>query len=173
MKILAFDLGRLTGVAFGDSRSHPICHTETLGETGDSQDARFCQCLRMTHRLIDTYKPNVVVIEKPIAGGVVGSEARVQYAMGFRGCIFGVAKMKRIRTAEYSVGEIRKYILDHGNLPASKAKPAVFSACQLMGWPVTNFEESDAAAVWHLARARLANVTVMKGLFGNEQHIPR
>ncbi|MBM2293805.1 hypothetical protein JQX09_17900 [Sulfitobacter pseudonitzschiae] len=170
MKLLAFDMGRATGVAFGDVRGTPICHTEYLGEPDDPQDVRFCQALRMTARLIDKLRPDAVVIEKAIAAGVVGKEARVQQAFGYRGCIFGVAKMKGVKTAEYSVGEVREYLIGERSLRSDAAKPRVFEACKTLGWGVANFEESDAAAVWHLARARLFGVSVIKGLFGDQIH---
>ena len=170
MKILAFDIGVNMGVAFGDAHGPPSCHTEVLAEPGSSHPVRFCQALRMSSRLIDKLRPDVVVIEKPIAAGVAGSEARVQYAMGYRGCIFGVAQMKGVRATEFTVFEIREYLIGDGKLKRDIAKPAVFEACKGFGWSVSNYDESDAAAVWHFARAKLARVSVIKGLFGDATH---
>jgi Holliday junction resolvasome RuvABC endonuclease subunit len=170
VKLLAFDMGRVTGVAFGDVRGAPACHTEILAEPNDPQEIRFCQALRKTSRLIDKWKPDAVVIEKGIAAGVAGKEARVQQAFGYRGCIFGVARMKGVKVAEYSVGDIREYLIGERSLRTDMAKPRVFEACKRLGWKVANFDESDAAAAWHLGRVRLFGVSMVPGLFGDELH---
>lgn len=168
MKLLALDLGRTTGVAFGNIRGAPTCHTETLGEPGSSQSARFCQALRMTARLIDDLRPDAVIIEKPIAAGPVGKEVRVQQAFGYRSNVFGVAHMKSVQTGEYTVGDIRQYLIGQSHMKSELAKPRVFEACQAFGWNVEGYDQSDAAACWHFGRAKLFGVTVVSGLFGDE-----
>lgn len=170
MKLLTFDLGRLMGVAVGDVHSKPLCFTEVLAEPSASQEVRFCQALRVTARLIDKHKPDAVAIEQPIAGGVVGKAARVEQAFGYRGVIYAACEMKRVRPHEFSIGDIRDYMIGERSLKSDKAKARVFEACQSMGWSVTNYEESDAGAVWHLGRNRLFGVTTISGLFGDEIH---
>ena len=167
MKIIAFDMGRAMGVAIGDVHGVPICHTEILGKPSDPQSARFCQLLRVVNTLIAEHEPNAVVIEKPIAGGVVGKAARVEQAFGYRGCIFAVAHMRGLKTAEYTVQSVRDYMIGNGKLKSAIAKPAIYAKCQSYGWSVTDFEQSDAAAVWHKARMDLYGVSGPEDLFGS------
>lgn len=170
MIILAFDLGRETGVAYGNVRDIPKFQTEFLGKVGSTQAARFSQTLRMCNRLIGEIKPDAIVIEKPIAAGVVGKEARVQQAFGYRGCIFAMAQMKGIKPYEYSVQDIRGHMLGERNLKSEIAKPRAFEACKRLGWNPATYDESDAGAVWHFARMKIGGVTTLPGLFGDQLH---
>jgi Holliday junction resolvasome RuvABC endonuclease subunit len=168
VKIIALDMGRLMGVAIGHAQGAPSCHTEILGDVGGQQSSKFCQLLRVINKLITDHQPDALVIEQPIAGGVAGKAARVEQAFGYRGCIFGVAHMRKVKTAEYKVQEIRKHIIGTGTMKSALAKPAVFDRCQSYGWTVADFEQSDAAAVWHLARFRLYGIAGPDDLLGRE-----
>lgn len=168
MNIIALDMGRLMGVAIGHAQGTPSCYTEVLGDSGGQQSSKFCQILRVINKLITDHQPDALVIEQPIAGGVAGKAARVEQAFGYRGCIFGVAHMRKVKTAEYTVKEIRKHIIGNGNMKSGPAKSAVFDQCQSYGWAVEDFEQSDAAAVWHLARFKLYGIAGPDDLLGRE-----
>ena len=160
-------MGRAMGVAIGNAHGAPSCHTEILGDPSSSQSSRFCQLMRVVNQLIADHSPDVVVIEQPIAGGVVGKAARVEQAFGYRGAIFGVAHMRNVRTAEFSVQDIRGYMIGERNLKSAIAKPAIHAKCLHYGWSVSDFEQSDAAAVWHMARMQLYGVSGPDDLFGS------
>lgn len=168
MKLLAFDLATVTGVAVGDARaSGPNCFTENLGSAGESHGARFAQAARMTKRLIQTHKPDHIAIEQPIASGAKGSASRVAMAMGLRAAVFLTAHMMHVPVSEHSVLTVRSHFIGHGRLPRKQAKEAVIRRCCRLGWPVGNDNEADAAAVWEYVRAhhRIASVAPMGGLF--------
>lgn len=173
MKIIAFDLARKTGCAIGDASASPICHTEVLGEVGSRHGIKFAQVLYMTKRLILEHKPDFVVIEKPIATGVAGSENRVQLAMGYRACVMASAHLYQVKFHHYDVQDIRRHFIGRGDLRRDPAKAAVMRRCKQLGWNVSNDDEADACAVWDYARSRLANKSTMPqgGLFddGNTQ----
>lgn len=169
MKVIAFDMGRAMGVAIGDIYGAPTCHTEILGDTNSPQSSRFCQLLRVVNSLIEKHKPDAVVIEKPIAAGVVGKAARVEQAFGYRGVIYATAHLRGVRKIdEFEVQSIRAYMIGNGNLKSSVAKPAIQAKCREFGWDVSDFEQSDAAAVWHMARMELYGVAGSDDLFGPE-----
>lgn len=161
------DLGTNTGVAIGNASGSPVCHTERLGEPGDKHGPRFTQALRMTRRLIELHSPDYIVIETPIATGVVGSIDRVRLAMGLRACVFGIAHMNNVRVREYPVQTVRKHFLGKGNMKRGVAKAAAIATCKQLGWIVANDDEADACAVWDCARGqlRLAHALPANGLF--------
>ncbi len=165
MKIVALDLSTQTGVAVGCPGSSPTFFSETFGESGDHQAARFSQCLDFINRLIRKQSPNLVVIEEPIATGVTGKKHRVFLAAGLRACVFGVCRMRGVRVAEYPVGEVRKHFIGVGNLRRDEAKRQVFAECLSRGWQCANDNESDAGAVWDLACAKEGYPVSPGGLF--------
>lgn len=167
MKILGFDLASNAGCAFGEVSGIPIAWTEVIGEAGGTQPARFSQMFHLTSALIKKYDPDIIAIEKPIAAGVVGNEARIQLAFGYRAAVFAVAHMRFKRVVEYDVGTIRKYFIGKGNLKRVEAKKQTVERCGRLGWTVKNDDEADALAVWAYARNELAKIQTQQplGLF--------
>lgn len=166
MILLAMDLATRTGLAIGDTSGGPLCHTETLGKPGEGHGHRFSQCLHMTRRLIEQHKPAVIAIEAPIVTGAKGGAERAQLAMGLRACVMGICHIRGVRFLEYPVQTIRKHFIGQGNLKRDEAKRAVMNRCRQLGWHVDNDNESDAAAVFDLARAKLRySATLPPGLF--------
>lgn len=159
MRILALDLATATGVAFGHSEAVPQTLTERLGEPGDSHPSRFSNALNMANILIKKFRPQYVVLEKPIAAGPVGGEARAQLALGLRACVMGVCKMRNVPVREYPISTVRKHFIGHGGLGGEVAKQAVLNRCRTLGWDVRNDNEGDACAVWDYARYQLARKT--------------
>lgn len=159
MKILALDLATATGVAFGHAEADPQTMTEILGEPGAAHPARFSNALNMMNILIRKVRPQYVVIEKPIAAGPIGGEARAQLALGLRGCVMGVCKMRNVPVREYPISTVRKHFIGRGDLGGQAAKQAVLNRCRNLGWNVRNDNEGDACAVWDYARCELTRKT--------------
>jgi len=154
MKIMAFDLATNTGIAIGDARDRPYCHSERLGQSGHLHGARFFQAFSMTARLIKQHSPDLIVIEQPIASGVTGAASRVQLAMGLRASVMAVAYGRGIKCEEYPVQSIRKHFIGNAKMKRTEAKAATIERCKLLGWHVANDNEADAAAVWDYTRAK-------------------
>lgn len=165
MKLVALDLGTKMGVAIGDVRGVPTCATVVIGEAGAAHPSRFAFVMDWTHRLIRDEAPDLIAIEKPIAAGPKGGEERVMLAMGIRASIFGVAHMRGVRTREYAVSTVRKHFLGSGRVASALAKKRTFQMCRSLGWDVEDFEQSDAAAVWDLARGRAGFEASIGGMF--------
>ena len=176
MKIMAFDLATVTGVAIGDSRALPLCHTERLGQVGAPHGARLSEALYMTSRLIKQHAPDVVAIEAPVIAGVKGGQERALLAIGLRSAVVMMAHMRGVRCVEYSVQSVRKHFIGVGRLKRAEAKRRTLERCQLLGWHVANDNEADAAAVWEFARLKLTRTFTPPpaGLFevgnGTAQH---
>lgn len=167
MRLLAFDLATSTGVAIGDARDAPLCHTERLGEAGRAHGARFSQAFHMASRLIKQHQPDLVAYEEPIASGVTGAQERVQLAMGLRACLLAVCHMRGVRAAGYHVSSVRKHFIGRGDFKRNDAKARTIARCRDFGWHVANDNEADACAVWEYARAmeRLETTMPANGLF--------
>ena len=125
-----------------------------MGKPEASHGSKFTQALRNFLSLIDELNPRLIAIEKPIAAGVKGSEARVALAFGYRAAAMQAAFAKNRRVEEYSVGSIRKHFIGEGKLSRKIAKERVMDRCKRLGWSCDNDNESDACAVWDYARSR-------------------
>lgn len=167
MKIVALDLATTTGIAIGDTAGKPVGQTEQLGDVGGLHGRRFAYAMRLTSDLIRDHKPDLVVIEEPIANGPVGDRNRLMMAMGLRGVVFAACSVRKVRVAEYSVNTVRKHFIGNGFIRSEPAKKATFERCVRLGWKPANFDEADAMAVWDLARSHYAKVTTPtpNGLF--------
>ena len=153
MKIAALDLATNTGVAVGIAGFRPTMFSERMADPGADHAERFAYCLEFMNMLIRDHRPDLIVIEEPIPGGVKGGKERIFLSAGFRACVFGVSRMRRVRVDECSVQSVRKHFIGHGTLPRDEAKRQVFAECERRGWTCTDDNQSDAAAVWDYACA--------------------
>ena len=67
MKILALDIATHTGIAVGSAGRDPQCWSVDLGE-GLTEDYRFSEILKLTHGLIVTHEPDLIICEAFIGG---------------------------------------------------------------------------------------------------------
>ena len=170
MRLLALDLGATLGVAVGDVDAAPTClHVKMEG----TQSAKFLAMYHTVKSLIEEHRPDHVSIEKAIAYGPAGKEARVEMLMGYRAVVLMCLHVLGYRPPlEVSVSTARSEFLGR-KPPKGKGKQMVFERCGRIGWDVSNLDESDACAVWAVARRKLANkfMPVPEGLFDNANHI--
>lgn len=155
LKVMALDLGTVTGVAVGCAGEAPALQTEILGK-GLEHGARFSALRRTVGRLLTDHGPDLLVIEAPIPAGPKGKAARLELAYGYRASVYDAAYTRATRVREFSVSSVRAHFIGEGNMESEAAKAAVFSRCRSLGWDPQNTDESDAAAVWDLACSILA-----------------
>jgi hypothetical protein len=161
MRILALDLATTTGCADGDPSAHPRCWTWRLGLAGDSRAAKLSRLLRYMERYLAENRPDAVFYERGLPLGAahqIGqSEATVALLRGAIGVAEAVAVRVGVPRIEgLSVQEARRHLLGQGRIPAGEGKDAVWRMCRMLGWPVTNTDEADAACIWALG-CSLAN----------------
>lgn len=156
MKILALDLATVTGVAIGNAGGIPTAWSVDLGE-GRSQNARFANAIRLTQRLCEEHKPDLVAIEAPI-GGMTTSH----YLVGLWACVVGSATSSGCRSEKFDIASVRKHFLGKhltvkhfpGMTKAAAKKEiklAVVNRCGALGWVVRGHDAADAAATWDFA----------------------
>lgn len=165
MRILALDLATNTGVALGEPGAIPSCWTEQLGSAGDTHAARFSQGLLFIRQALRSYRPDLIVIEQPIAAGAKGGADRIFIAAGLRACIMGEARLASVRCREFAVATVRKHFIGTSRMNRTAAKSATIAECVRRGWIVANDNEADAAALWDLACAKSGFQVSPGGLF--------
>lgn len=173
MKILALDVATVMGVAFGRPQTAPVTWTVGFGEVRD-HDARFAKAIRFIRQMHHDLAPDLVVIEAAIGGKDANA-----FLIGLVACIRGAAKDLGIKTAVYANASIRKHFIgkhltkrDFPHLSetaATKAiKAQVFNRCRALGWAVSDYDQSDAAALWDYACAHESmahHLTSLPGMF--------
>ena len=105
--------------------------------------------------LIDFLKAEHVdfaAIEAPIPERALGGHSNAwSTAMKFAliGALSGILKAKSIPVSFANIQAVRKSFLGHGNLSGEIAKPETMRVCKAAGWSPSNYDESDAGAVWY------------------------
>ena len=170
MKVLALDLATTTGAAVGIPGAAPKLFTERFGDPDENHLVRFSRCLNWINLMIKEHQPTVIAIEEPIASGVVGKKDRIFLAAGYRGCVLGVAGMRKLRLEEYSVSQIRKHFIGTSTLKRKQAKETVLRECLSRGWKASNDNEGDAAALFDFVLAKNGFQVEPNGLFGGNTY---
>lgn len=172
MRCLAFDTAIKTGVCIGDAGSRPRAFTVDLGKV--EWDIRFARALRMVETYIEQFKPDVVAVEAPAAGGYQNLDL-----IGLTVCVRAQAAKMGRRTVMHYPNSIRKHFLGralkakdfpgktHGAAKAA-IKGQVIARCQLLGWDIEDSDAADAAALWDFTcslESRSHQITTLPGMF--------
>jgi Holliday junction resolvasome RuvABC endonuclease subunit len=129
---------------------------------GRSEDARFSEILRLTHGLIVTHEPDLIVIEAPIGGRDANA-----LLIGLASCVRGCAFNRGVKCVSVYPSTCRKHFLgkaktsrDFPGMSKAKAKLAikqeVLDRCRLLKWDVSDLDAADAACAWDWACATYA-----------------
>ncbi len=156
MKIIALDAATQCGIAVGDSRGTPKAWSVDLG-LGRSEDHKFSEALRLTHGLIETHKPDLMVVE-----AFIGGKNASAYLIGLVSCIRGCAANQVVKCEMVFPATVRKHFIgkaltsrDFPGMKPDKAKieikKTVQKYCELRGWNAPDLDSADALAVWDWA----------------------
>lgn len=140
MKILGLDLSTKPGAAILDTRgdySGIMCQFYVL--EGETDFHRFASAGRLVRELLNTYKPDFVVIETPLQGG---KNVRAVVDMNFiAGSVASVLDIMKIGYGLVSIPTWRKAVYGEG------FKPAVVQRIKRNGETVTEKEDWGDIAV--------------------------
>jgi hypothetical protein len=156
MKVLAFDVATVTGVAFGCSGSKPRAWEVNLGK-GAAEQARFSKAINLARWACEKFEPDLVAIEAPV-GGTKTSHLLV----GMWACIMGECHRASVRSIKCDIASVRKHFLGkhltakhYPHLKPTQAKleikRAVITRCRLLGWQAETDNCGDALAIWDYA----------------------
>lgn len=158
MKVLALDIATNTGIAVGSSDRDPKCWSVDLG-AGLSEDFRFSEVLKLTHGLIETHAPDLIICE-----AFIGGKNASAYLIGLVSCVRGCAANRAVKCEMVFPATVRKHFLgkaltsrDFPGMKPARAKIAikerVAAQCRALGWVVPDLDAADAAATWDYACA--------------------
>jgi hypothetical protein len=173
MKIVALDIATQCGIAAGSSGGDPRCWSVNLGEPPEGRKMsdrekyaldgrRFSNALKLAQGLIETHKPDLIIIEAAIGGKDANA-----YLIGLVACVRGCAANRGIRCESVYPATARKHFLGKAKTSADfpgmkraqaklEIKREVMARCHLMGWDVQDTDAADAAATWDWACATYA-----------------
>jgi Holliday junction resolvasome RuvABC endonuclease subunit len=160
LRVLAFDTATKTGVAVGCAGEAPRAFSVALGTV--DWPMRFCRLLRITRRLIEEHRPDLVAVEAFVGGPKANSNL-----VGLVACVQGEATRRGVRVVSYYPATVRKHFLG-GIRSRAPIKTQVMARCRLLGWPSADDDACDALALWDYACAvesRAHQMTAVGGLF--------
>lgn len=154
MYIIALDIAEHNmGVAEGEVDTKPRLYSEKFWREGQTRYEAGSRILDWIANRLVASRPDRLVIEAPLQGGPKFQRSpETAYLLGGMAMIVGaVCHMKNVQFREARVNTVRAHFIGHGNMPGEQAKKAVRKRCEQLGWEPSNYDESDAAAVWHWA----------------------
>ena len=158
--ICAIDIATSCGVCYGvPDDSEPTIGSVRFGSDGANADAVFCAALTWSQRFFAEHKFSSVAIEKMLPPeampGRTSRQVRDRLA-GLQGIIRGAARAAGIFSiVVVDVGDVRSHFIGMRGGKREAAKLQVMQRCKLLGWPVENSDEADAAALWSFEASRL------------------
>lgn len=159
MRVLALDLSTTSGAAFDGPSGRPLFST-LKGSMPDDDDfgPLFAKFRAWLCDLIAVQRPDAIVIEAPwIPLGNTGRPTSVPIVymlVSLAGIAEECTKTHEIDCFKEAVDTVRKHFLGTAR-PKGDPKKAVMTRCRLLGWPIKNDHEADAAALWCLAKSVL------------------
>jgi hypothetical protein len=168
MRVAGFDLASNVGAADGEPSGKPRTWSWNLGKPGVSRPEKLGRLLRYAERYFSEYRPDALFYEKGLPLGAafqIGmSEDTVALLRGAIGILEACAARAGVARIEgVEVQKARRHLVGRERLAAGTGKEAVWKMCRVLGWPVTDMDQSDAAAIWAyggaLMNPRLAHLS--------------
>lgn len=156
--ILALDLARRMGWAYGVPGTLPTCGSVTLGPPGAEIDEIGSAFVRWLTDFKKLSPVEILYIEAPASPSHMAGRTNATTLFNLIG-LFGLAcvigRMSGIRKRRaVPVQQVRKHFVGTAR-PADK-KRAVIARCQQLGWKPEDDNAADALALWDFACAKEA-----------------
>jgi hypothetical protein len=176
MRVLAFDIATVTGVAWGDVCGKPEAAVIDF-DSDRSQATRQARAYNLGTKMCEKHKPDVVVIE-----AAVGGKDASGYLIGLIACVRAACLNSGVRSVEtVAPSTVRSHFLgknphakDFAGLSALARKKAikqmVIAKCYELGWRPQDNNAADGMAAWDWQCAQLSTdhqAANIGGLFGD------
>lgn len=150
--ILAMDIATQAAVCSGFPGTVP--EFETVKFHGGDRLQVAASALRWVAKLTEwgDDKPDIAYLEKPMPFAAARGQSNAATLIRLNSLydiIGGALLLMEVRVIGVEVGKVRKAFIGEYQLEGDKAKKRAKIICELLGWPVRNKDESDAAAVWY------------------------
>lgn len=161
MLVTGLDIATSCGGADGEPGKVPRAWTWDMRKAGDAtRPARLAMLAAYWSRYLDEHHPDAVFYEAGMtlrAALEVGTNddtfALLRGAIGVVEACAYRAQVPVIRAV--GVHEARRHFTGRGSFPKGKGKNIVWEHCKMLRWPVSNLDESDAAAIWAYGCAQM------------------
>lgn len=158
--VLALDNATVVGLSVDGPKDFcPVTKSHALPSAAKvGRPKHFYAFAELLHDAIKEYSPDILAFETPLNLGSKFGFARTEgfeLAFGYAALIQAIAEQHDLQCVDYTVAQIRAHFLGRGRIPKGEGKKLVFERCKLLGWDVKGYDESDSAALWSLAKAKL------------------
>lgn len=170
--ILALDVASKTGVAFG--RPGEVPRLQTIDFRGEGElPGLYGRAVTWMATTLRDDPPDMVVIERTVPpSGAFGAtnHATTMLTIGLFGIFAGIVRCKGIRLELASINTWKKHFLGTAKLKRAEAKKAAIDRCHLLGWPVCDDNQADAAGIWDWAgQTFMGKIPEALHLFGEKK----
>lgn len=167
MRVIALDLARGFGWRSGEVIASPAATVGGHGIFGKRKDAiheiMFADALATIAGLIAGH--GLCVYEAPIPPifkkGMTNI-ATTRIAFGLAAITEAVCRRDGIEVREARVSDVRDHFIQTHKLKGLDGKRAIFNRAALIGFRCADFDESDAAALWHYQVSFLSPRTAIR-----------
>lgn len=147
--ILALDLSKTTGIAFGRPGERPILSHKMFARwNGATLAEAAAGALQWLPEVFAVYRPELIVLEAALPPQASRDQISARLALGFDFLVKGAASVKQVRCEEAHRGTWTKFVLGCGNLNRTQAKQQMVALCRRMDLTPQNDDEADAYGVW-------------------------
>jgi hypothetical protein len=163
--VLALDLAKSTGWAFGSPGGKPLSGVQKLGRPDSSRGTAFFNLRTWLNEQISVLQPDYICFEAPLVqiAGDRGNKADVpRMLIGLAAIVEEVAYSRKLfgnRVFDGHAQTCRKHFIGSGNLKGTVAKPLVARKCLDLGWVdkggAKQFDRCDALCVWSWAAHKI------------------
>jgi hypothetical protein len=172
--ILALDLARVSGWAFGEPGAEPLHGSIQFANKDASHEAVFYKAMVWVKEHLVIYAPDLIVWEAPLATSFTRGKTNTDTTTllyGLPAIVGAIAysfKIYDVRKAD--TAKVRGHFLGC-NPKRAEAKAMTVKQCNVMGWQVADDNEADALATWSYMCALLEPKQAMRPtpLFGQRR----
>lgn len=157
--VAAFDLATVTGACDGHPGAIPRCWTWRLN-TVEGRAQRLAMLADRLDQYLAKAKPCAVFYEAPLPYSVGMRIGMRDDTLSFLRSTIAILETSTIRAGvprleAINVQDARRHLVGRGRIPSGEGKAAVLRMCKVLRWPVSNLDESDAAAIWALGCTKI------------------
>lgn len=157
-KILALDLGVVTGFCLGAPGERPVSGSKILRAPHEDSDVGLACLLNWLNQWWLKEKPVLVVKEAKLSyAGFARSNSSalvMDSQTELHGVVKGLSKMFSIRWVDVSRSTVMKHFVGRGDLNRKEGKLAALERCRLLGY-IEKFskeeDRADSCALWDYA----------------------
>ncbi|PYF05007.1 hypothetical protein BJ122_102233 [Rhodopseudomonas faecalis] len=156
--ILALDLAKTTGWAYGAPGEEPIYGSVTFGNENTTRARVLRNCREWMVSFLVASPARLVVFEAPLTPGQLQGHTNIDSIRLLIGIAETVDELlfDRADVREARVSDVRTFFLGTNRIKRADAKDATKYKCRKLGWSPQDDNAADALALWCYQAAHMA-----------------